>query len=227
MNLRAAIARPTTKLLAGLCLVAAASLAIGWTAASVSASSGSNASATTSRDGGSNAAGSGEISILPQSPSSASRGSGTATSIAYPLPGYSALGAAPEGTILAQGTGTATMKFDGSDRTAALKKATDAALSAARARALAIASSMGVQLKDVYSVSVDSNENYAYPTPACLMAPLKPGVDGGPTTGGSSGSTGGAKPLLPSASVVCAGIANASPSSAQLNVTLVVAYKFA
>ena len=95
--------------------------------------------------------------------------SGTASAIAYPVSGYNSLGVAPDGTILAEGTGSADVKADGSDQAAALKKATDAALADAHAQALAAASSMGVQLQDIYSVSIASNTDYAYATPDCAV----------------------------------------------------------
>jgi hypothetical protein len=141
-----------------------------------------------------------------------------ASSIAYPVPGYNSLGVAPEGTILAEGTGTAVMKADGSDKAAALKKAIDAALADANAQALAAAASMGVQLQGIYSVSIAPNTSYTYPTPGCPVAPLTPGLNGATGSPGSAP----ANPL-----VICPQATEATPTSAQLVVTLIVAYKYA
>jgi uncharacterized protein YggE len=110
------------------------------------------------------------------------------------------------------------MKADGSDKPAATQKASDAALADAHAQALAAAASMGVALQSVYSISIASNTSYTYPTPDCSIAPLAPGQNG------ATGSTGGV-PVSPP--VVCPQMEQATPASAQLVVTLIVAYKFA
>jgi hypothetical protein len=226
MNLRPTFTRPTKPALAGLFVVAIASLAIGWSASGVAASGGSRTASPTAPVGsnvggvalGAPAIGAlnvGTTTTAPQYVGGTS--SGTTAAIAYPVPGYNALGVAPQGTILAQGTGTADMKADGSDKAAALKKATDSALADAHAQALATAAAMGVQLQGIYSVSVASNTNFTYPAPDCVVPPLAPGVKGGT---GATGSTSGGAPAICNQNV-------ATPSSAQLIVTLIVAYKFA
>lgn len=219
MNLSPTFTRPTRSLLVGLLLVAIAALAIGWTAGTVAATSGSRTASPTpvANTAGANlgAPGLGATTTVSQNAGGTTT-SGTASSIAYPVPGYNSLGVAPQGTILAQGTGTASMKADGSDKAAALKKATDAALADAHAQALAVAASMGVQLQDIYSVSIASNSNYAYATPNCLIVPP-------PLSGGAAGSAGTA-PASPA--VVCPQVGGSAPTSAQLVVTLIVAYKY-
>jgi hypothetical protein len=224
MNLHSTITRPTKSVLAGLLVVAIAALAIGWTAGTVAASSGSRAASATSapKAAGADTLGVpsvGTTTTLPQSGNLTSTSGGTASAIAYPVPGYDSLGVAPEGTILAGGTGSAEAKADGSDQAAALKSATAAALADAHAQALAAASSMGVQLQGIYSVSIAADSSYAYATPDCVVAPPVPG-----TAGGATGSTGSAPAGSP---LICNGVNQATPTSAQLVVTLIVAYKYA
>lgn len=226
MKLRPTFTRPTKSALAGLVVVVIASLVIGWTASGVAASGGPRA-ASPATPGSSNVGGValgaptigapnvGTTTTAPQYVGGMS--SGTASAIAYPVPGYNSLGVAPQGTILAQGTGTADMKADGSDKAAALKKATDAALADAHTQALATAAAMGVQLQGIYSVSVAATTNFTYPTPDCVVPPLLPGVKGGT---GSTGSASAGTPAICNQNV-------ATPSSAQLMVTLIVAHKFA
>jgi hypothetical protein len=224
MNLRPTFTRPTKSVLARLFVVAIASLAIGWTAGTVVASNGSRAASPTAAPNGAAAnqagvSGTGTTTNLSQSSNVTTTSGGMASSIAYPVPGYNSLGVAPEGTILAEGTGTAVMKADGSDKAVALKKATDAALADANAQALAAAASMGVQLQGIYSVSIAPNTSYTYPTPGCPVAPLVPGTD--------TGATGSAGSAPASSSTVCPQIEQSTPTSAQLVVTLIVAYKYA
>jgi hypothetical protein len=221
MNLRPTLTRPTRSVLAGLFVVAIASVAIGWTVGTVAASNGSRAASPTAAPNGAaaNQAGvPGNTTNLSQSSNVTTTSGGMASSIAYPVPGYNSLGVAPEGTILAEGTGTAVMKADGSDKAAALKKAIDAALADANAQALAAAASMGVQLQGIYSVSIAPNTSYTYPTPGCPVAPLTPGLSGATGSAGSAP----ANPL-----VICPQATEATPTSAQLVVTLIVAYKYA
>ena len=223
MNLRPTLTRPTKSVLAGLFVVAIASLAIGWTVGTVVASNGSRAASPTAAPKGAGADTLGMPSVgttttVPQYAGGTSASGGMASSIAYPVPGYNSLGVAPEGTILAEGTGTAVMKADGSDKAAALKKAIDAALADANAQALAAAASMGVQLQGIYSVSIAPNTSYTYPTPGCPVAPLTPGLNGATGSPGSAP----ANPL-----VICPQATEATPTSAQLVVTLIVAYKYA
>lgn len=223
MNLSPTLTRPTRSLLAGLLLVAIAALAIGWTAGTVAASSGPRAATptpTAKEVGGDmlGAPGVGTTTNLPQNATGTTT-SGTASSIAYPVPGYQSLGVAPQGTILAEGTGSAAMKADGSDKAAALKTATSAALADARAQGLAAAAAMGVGLGDIYSVSIVSNTSYAYATPDCVVAPPVPGTNTGAV--GSAGTTPASPP------VICPQLGASTPTSAQLVVTLIVAYKYA
>jgi len=224
MNPHTTFIRPTKSVLAGILVAVVASLAIGWTAGTVAASSGSRAASPTAapKEVGAGTLGMPSVDTttnLPQSGNVTTTSGGTASSIAYPVPGYNSLGVAPEGTILAEGTGTADMKPDGSDKAAVLKKATDTALADAHAQALAAAASMGVQLQGTYSVSIASNTSYTYPTPDCPVAPLVPG-----TASGATGSAGSAPASPP---VACPGVEESTPTTAQLVVTLIVAYKYA
>ena len=224
MNLRPTFTRPTKSVLAGILVAVVASLAIGWTAGTVAASGGSRAASPTTapKEVGADTLAMPEASTtttLPQYAGGATTSGGTASSIAYPVPGYNPLGVAPEGTVLVEGTGSADMKPDGSDKAAALKKATDAAFADAHAQALAAAASMGVQLQGIYSVSTASNTSYTYPTSDCVVAPLAPG-----TATGATASAGSAPASPP---VACPGIEQSTPTTAQLVVTLTVAYKYA
>jgi hypothetical protein len=220
MNLHSTFTRPTRSVLAGLLVVAIAALAIGWTAGTVAASSGSRAASATiaPKAAGADVPGV-PTTTLPGSAGSMISSSGTTSSIAYPAPGYDSLGVAPQGTILAEGTGSADSKADGSNQAASLKKATDAALADAHAQALAAATSMGVQLQDIYSVSISINTSYAYATPDCVVTP--------PVAGTASGATASAGSAPASPPVICNKVNDATPTSAQLVVTLIVAYKYA
>jgi hypothetical protein len=225
MDLRQTFTRPTRSVLAGIFVVAIALLAIGWTAGTVAASGGLHAASATATPKGAGADTPGLPSVgttttAPQYAGGTTASVGTASSIAYPVPGYNSLEVAPAGTILAQGTGTADMKADGSDKAAALKKATDAALADAHAQALAAAASMGVQLQVIYSVSIASNASYAYPTPGCVVAPLAPLAPGSSSAPGS-GSAAANPPAI------CPQLGQPTPTSAQQVVTLIVAYKYA
>ncbi|MGD0409312.1 MAG: SIMPL domain-containing protein [Candidatus Limnocylindrales bacterium] len=224
MNLSPTLTRPTKSLLAGLLLVTAAALAIGWTAGTVAASSGTRIASAPAAPGDATAGQSGipGVGTTPtqaQSGGGATTSGGTTAATVYPVPGYNSLGIAPAGTILAEGTGTADMKADGSDKATALKTATDAALADAHAQALAAATSMGVQLNEIYSLSIASNTSYDYPTPDCLIPPLAPGLSGGATS--SAGSAAASSPM------VCTQVQPPTPTSAQVVVTLIVAYKYA
>jgi hypothetical protein len=219
MNSSSPLARPAKRLIAAFALVALASVAIGWTAGTVVAS-GSRSASPTAPEGAPAAfvpaGGNTNTSLQLGAPTTAGS---TSAGIAYPVPGYNQLGVAPEGTILAQGTATADVKADGSDKAAALKKATDAALADAHTQAAAVATSMGVQLGAIYSVSTQTSSNYIYPTPACLVPPLTPNAGGGTSSDGA-----GAAPA--SSAAVCYPSTLTTPTSSQLVVTLVVAYKF-
>lgn len=221
MNPSPTLWRPTRLLILSLGLVAVTALAIGWTAGAVAASSGSRAatpSAATGPVGADTPEAPGAGVTLPQTAGGTTT-SGMAASIAYPVPGYNSLGVAPEGTILVQGTATSAMKADGSDKAAALKKASDSALADAHAQALAAAASMGVQLAGIYSVSIASSTSYTYATPDCGIAPPVPGAQAGST--GSAGSV----PL--SSPMVCPMVRTPAATSSELVVTLIVAYKYA
>jgi uncharacterized protein YggE len=84
-------------------------------------------------------------------------GSGTAAAgaaIAYPYPIFGGSpGIAPDHTIVVSGTGQADVASDGSDRASAERKALAAALTEAKAQADLIASTVGVTIKGVVSVS--------------------------------------------------------------------------
>ena len=222
MNLRSTFTRPTRSALAAITLIAVAMLAIGWTAGTVAASTGSRAAAPTAAP---TAVVPGPVNLpdlatttTPGAAGVTTGSSGTATSIAYPVPGYNSLGTAPEGTILAEGTGQADEKANGSNEAAALQKATAAALADAHTQALAAAAAMGVQLQGTYSVSIATNTNYIYATPDCVVPPVAPAPASGATD-----NTGSAPASSPE---ICLQ-ATSTPASSQLVVTLIVAYKYA
>jgi len=241
------LAFPTRKLLAGFIVVSLASLAVGWTAGRVAASGGTHAvpSPTISTDKANSnpaeliARGEPQIGLntgtgTTYSGPGVASGVGGGTAVAYPGPIYpGSLGAAPEGTILAGGSGTADMKSDGSDRASALPKATTAALADARTQAQAVATSMGVSLKGVYSVTVSTADSYAYAVPDCIVPPAVPGALGsGATSGGSGAAPNAAASSAPAIApvplpAVCNYTKSTPPTSAQLVVTVVVAYNFA
>jgi hypothetical protein len=217
MNVSAAVARPMKPLAAGFLFVAIACLAVGWAAATVAASSGSHGSAPTVAPAAGVARGVPGVETTTQLGANVTTtGSVAGSSAMYPVPVYGSLGVAPEGTILAQGSGTADMKADGSDKAAALKKATDLALSDAHGQATVVAASMGVQVKAIYSISIATGTNYAYATPNCVVAPVAPGLSGG----GSSSDGVGVSPGVCVQPMVTA-------TSGQMVVTLTVAYTYA
>ena len=163
--------KPRRSLLVGLLFVSAVSLAAGWTAGAVAASSGSQASPTATATAGRRRHGAALRWACP--PPARVRQSRewprdrAPRASVYPYQIDPSLGVAPEGTILAAGTGTADMKADGSDRATAMAKATGAALADARAQAQAVATAMGVSITGTYSVSVSSSDSYVYPTSNC------------------------------------------------------------
>ena len=233
---------PTRKLFAGVFVVTLAALAVGWTAGMAAASGGIHPapSPTVPADkANSNTAARialGEPQIEPNTGtattyagSGVASGVGGGTTVAYPGPIYpGSIGAAPQGTILAGGSGTADMKTDGSDRAAALAKGTTAALADARAQAQAVATSMGVALKGVYSVTVSAADNYAYPMPECVVPPAVPSaVDSGAGVGSAPKAAASGAPAIAPVPSVCSYTKTGTPSSAQLVVTVVVAYSFA
>jgi hypothetical protein len=225
-------ARPRRSLLVGLLLLSAASVAVGWTAGAVSASSGSQPSASSPANANAGALGAAPgVDAIGQVSTQAGAAQGsTGTAIAYPYPIGGSLGIAPEGTILASGSGTADMKVDGSDRAAAMAKATTAAMADARTQAQAVATAMGVSITGTYSVSISASQNYVYPDTVCgVPAPLAPaevpGSTGGTSTGGATTVTSG--PAAVSSAGVCIPGNVVTPASNQLVVTVEVAYRFA
>src|ERR1035437_3573023 len=223
VNINPIVARPP-KLTTEFIPVAIVARAVGWTAGTAAAWGGTRAASPTTASGG---AAAGYVRTTGNATTGAELGapttlSGTAASIAYPVPGYNQLGVAPVGTILAQGSGTADVKTDGSDKAAALKKATDGALADAHTQAAAVAVSMGVQLAAIYSISTQTSTNYNYPTPDCVIPPLTPSNGSGVSTSGGTGAA-----PASSAAICYPYPSTTTPTSGQLVVTLVVAYKFA
>jgi hypothetical protein len=227
--------KPRRSLVMGLVFASAVSLAAGWTAGAVAASSGSQVSptATATANGdiisgaGVGVPAAGQVSTEP----GVVQGSG-ASSLVYPYQIDPSLGVAPESTILAAGTGTATMKADGSDRATAMPKATDAALADARAGAQAVATAMGVSITGTYSVSVSSSDSYVYPTSGCAVPmPLLPDTTAsGPGDGGQATVTSppapASVPATAGSPAVCVPGSVSSATSMQLVVTVIVAYRF-
>jgi hypothetical protein len=229
MNMRTTLARPTKAVMLSLSLVAVASLMIGWTAGTVAASSGSRTAAPSTAPAvqhgaalvdGTNVP---TTATLPGTNDSTSGGASSGPAM-YPVTGYNSLGVAPQGTILTEGNGTADMKANGSDQAASLKKATDAAIADAHTQAAVTATSMGVTLGDIYSISVVANTNYAYPTPDCVV---NPGLEKGATASAGTGavSNPASSPAIAPIQECVAPTATA-PTSAQVVVTVIVAYKF-
>jgi hypothetical protein len=220
--------KPRRSLLVGLLFVSAASLAAGWSAGAVVATSGSQASptatATTNGDATGGAAGvpaTGQVSTEP----GVAQGS-SASGAVYPYQIDPSLGVAPEGTILAAGSGTASMKADGSDRATATPKATGAALADARAQAQAVATAIRVSITGTYSVSVSSSDSYVYPTSDCAIPmPLLPGT-GASGPGDGSQATVTTAPAPASSPEVCVPGTVSNATSMQLVVTVIVAYRF-
>jgi hypothetical protein len=89
------------------------------------------------------------------------------SAIAYPYPGYpGSPGLAPDHTIVVTGVGQASLAADGSGRAMATKTALTAALADAKAEADHIASTLGVSITGVLSVSSsvsDYGQIYAVP----------------------------------------------------------------
>lgn len=228
MNLHPAFSRPRPAIVASLLLVAAFSLALGWTAGNVAAAGHALPSAASTVKPGA------LTEIVPPGDQSANQpnsaagvvggGTGVTGSIAYPIAGYGgSLGVAPEGTILVAGTGSADVKADGSNRTAALDKATVAALADAKSQAQMTASAMGVALKGIYSISTSSSESYSYPVSDCTI-PMVPTGSGATTN--SAGVPALAPAGSPAATPQCLSARIASPNPSQVVVTVVVAYRF-
>jgi hypothetical protein len=240
MNLSTVLPRRRAGLLAGLSLMAVLFLAVGWTAGTVAANNSGHSAPTA--PAAVNPLIAGPADLAAGQPGAVTAG-GTTTGAAgvssaiYPFPGYGgSLGTAPEGTILAAGTGTADMKVDGSDKAAALAKATAAALADAKSQAQAAATAMGVTLKDIYSVSTSSNQTFTYPSVDCTL-PMVP-TNGTTTQGSAPGSDAGSGVNVPASAPVPSAVSSPpavcvyakltppTPSSSQLVVTVVVAYRF-
>ena len=199
-------------------------------AAVVTACSGGAASPASSTPG--SAAGGADVlqgapAIAPGSVgATGASGSGVATngiSIAYPYPIISgSSGLAPDHELVVTGTGTATMKADGSDKGAAEKKAIEAAMADARAQAETAASAASVTLGGVVSVSVSLND-YGYAVPMAA---------GSGSASGSTGSAGSSAPGTPvpvPPTVVNGGTQTSpveppAPSQTELGVTITVAF---
>jgi hypothetical protein len=131
------------------------------------------------------------------------------TAIAYPYPIFGGTaGLAPDHELVVSGTGTATMKVDGSDRATAERTALAAALVDAKGQAEAAAAGAGVTLGGVVSLSVSMGGGYVGIMPM--------GASGAPETVPSSGGT-----FIPPAA---GGSVPSTPTGAQLEVTVTVAY---
>jgi Protein of unknown function (DUF541) len=131
------------------------------------------------------------------------------TAIAYPYPIFGGTaGLAPDHELVVSGTGTATMKADGSDRATAERTALTTALADAKGQAEAAAAGAGVTLGGVVSLSVSMGGGYVGIMPM--------GASGAPETLPASGGT-----FIPPAA---GGSAPGTPTVAQLEVTVTVAY---
>jgi hypothetical protein len=228
-------AKPRRSLLVGLVFVSAVSLAAGWTAGAVVASSGSQASPAATATAGNDIVNGPALGVPAAGQGSTEPGvaqGSSASGVVYPYQVDPSLGVAPEGTILAAGTGTADMNADGSDRATALPKATGAALVDARAGAQAAATAMGVSITGIYSVSVSFSDSYVYPTSGCAVPmPLLPDTAAsGPGDGGQATVTSppapASVPATAGSPAVCLPGSVSSATSMQLVVTVIVAYRF-
>ncbi|HXR27156.1 MAG TPA: SIMPL domain-containing protein [Candidatus Baltobacteraceae bacterium] len=141
-------------------------------------------------------------------------GSGTSSAsapnvaVAYPYPVFGgSAGLAPDHELVVSGTGTATLKADGSDRATAQRTALAAAIADAKSQAQAAATDAGVTLGSVVSMSVSVGGGYVGVVPM--------DASGTPETAPSSSGT-----VIPPA----AGTAPSIPTTEQLVVTVTVAY---
>ena len=128
-----------------------------------------------------------------------SSASASNAAIAYPYPVFGgSSGLAPDHELVVSGSGTATMKADGSDRATAQRTALAAAVADAKSQAEAAAGDAGVTLGGVVSMSVSVGGGYVGVMPM--------GASGSPDTAPSSGGTvvppaaGGTAPSTPTAS---------------------------
>lgn len=123
--------------------------------------------------------------------------------IAYPYPIYGGTpGTAPDHSILVTGSGQAEIRADGSNAAAAERTALAKALAEAKRRADDVASATGVTISGVLSVSESVGQGW--------IAPLGVESPGGPATPPTSGSV--PAPAPP------------APSTAELDVSVTVAY---
>jgi len=128
--------------------------------------------------------------------------------VAYPYPVFGgSAGLAPDHELVVSGTGTATLKADGSDRATAQRTALAAAIADAKSQAQAAATDAGVTLGSVVSMSVSVGGGYVGVVPM--------DASGTPETAPSSSGT-----VIPPA----AGTAPSIPTTEQLVVTVTVAY---
>jgi Protein of unknown function (DUF541) len=100
------------------------------------------------------------------------------SAIAYPYPGYpGSPGLAPDHTIVVTGVGQASRAADGSGRATATKTALTAALADAKAQADHIASTLGVSISGVLSVSSSASDySQIYAVPMLGGGSTAPGV---------------------------------------------------
>jgi len=167
------------------------------------AAAGSAAPATTPA-GGNGVPAVGQVDSAPGGGTSSASAPNAA--IAYPVFGGSS-GLAPDHELVVSGTGTATMKADGSDRATAQRTALAAAVADAKSQAQAAAGDAGVTLGAVVSMSVSVGGGYVGVMPM--------GASGSSDTVSSSGGT-----AVPPA----AGSVPSTPTTEQLVVTVTVAY---
>lgn len=166
-----------------------------------------SAAPTTTAAGGTGVPAIGQVDSAPGGGTSAASGSNTA--IAYPYPIFGGTpGLAPDHELVVSGSGTATMKADGSDRASAQRTALAAAVADARNQAQAAAGDAGVTLGGVVSMSVSVGGGYVGVMPM--------GASGAPDTVPSSGGT-----VIPPAAGVTV---PSTPTIEQLVVTVTVAY---
>lgn len=162
---------------------------------------------TTAPAGGTGVPAVGQVDVAPGGGTSATSASNTAIAYPYPVFGGSS-GLAPDHDLVVSGSGTATMKADGSDRATAQRTALAAAVADAKSQAQAAAGDAGVTLGGVVSMSVSVGGGYVGVMPM--------GASGSPDTAPSSGGT-----VVPPAAGVTV---PSTPISEQLVVTVTVAY---
>ncbi len=170
------------------------------------AATGSAAPATTP-GGGTGVPAVGQLDVAPGGGTSAASAPNSAIAYPYPVFGGSS-GLAPDHELVVSGSGTATMRADGSDRASAQRTALAAAVADAKSQAQAAAGEAGVTLGSVVSMSVSVGGGYVGVMPM--------GASGSPETVPSSSGT-----VIPPAAGVTV---PSTPTSEQLVVTVTVAY---